>query len=343
MGIAIFCLPVYDAGMSPVRRLALLLLLTAISSLSLSNAALAIQPVKLQALLTSSGNGRLLVDSSGSGWRWESCTAHPVACTNVQGGRELHVPSSSQGTVFVVRSPGWRGISPEWTGSLKASAPPRVDGELRGGGYADPIPGRWVGGWRGEYSEFQLAACTGPEGAGCVALTSPHYLRPCPADASFALPSWSAGRYLQVAERRVGAQPAAMPAFGLTSPAGEQVWTQGPTVAVATDGQISPSAGATTECGPPIEPRAWISRKGVASIECVGGCHAELVVGQGSDVRRIAGTLSPHGPLVVPPARELRIPETSLERFGPGRLRYAVVIDGRQVAVRTVTSPVARG
>lgn len=295
----------------------------------------------MQALLNPDGNGRLFVNSSGSGWKWEACIGHPVTCTRVPGSRELIVPANMRGSVFVVHSQGQTGRSPEWTGKPRVTAPPRVQGEVRGGGYAVPTPGRWTGGWRGEYSEFQLAACAGPGGVDCVALTSPHYVRPCSADASIALPSWSAGMYLRVAEQRVGAQPAAMLAFGVTSPAAEKVWPRGPVIAVAEAGQIAPSSGPAAECGPAIEPRAWISKKGVASVECVGGCHAELLAGQGSDVQRVEDTLVPTSALVAGPPRELRIPEASLRRLGSGHLRFTVVIDGQQVTAQTVDIPAA--
>jgi hypothetical protein len=335
--VAIFCLRLYDHGMSKVRlSLIALSLLGAIVIGAPGRPALAAQRLQMQALIEPDGGGRLFVQDPGGEWKWESCTSQLTECTRVAGGRELTVRGEQPGTVFVVRGGGLKGVSPEWRGAARVITPPRAAGEVRAGGYVDPIPGRWTGGWKGEYSQLQMAACAGPDGGNCTALTGLHYLRPCPVGNSIVLPSWTAGRYLRVAERRVGGGPPVEPAYAVSGTS-EEVWTANRTVAVAVVGEILPPPDPPEgECGPPLEPRAWISKDGVASVECQGGCAVELVADRDGRTRRVRRRVSASGPLLLPPPLELQFSKSDLRRLGVGRLHVVVLIDGRKIASRAL-------
>lgn len=300
--------------------------------------------IKMQASVNSDGNGHLLANYGEAPWFWEACAPDLTSCVPFGKGREVGTMGASPGTVFRVESHGATGVSPEWRGRVKQMKPPSVSGFIRANEFVSPLPGRWAGGWKGEFSQMQLSACTAPEGQGCTTLTDLHYIRNCPSSSSsFALEARFTGYYLRVAEKRVGTGPPLEPAYGITSPNAGEVWGRSRITSVAILGQIAPAANPYSgECGPPPPGRASISRQGIAQIECPGGCRAALVGSRNGRQVRVKRSLPEHSVLIVPPPTDLRLPPRALTETGRGSIRLIVAIDGKRVAQRTIRSSAGR-
>jgi hypothetical protein len=295
-------------------------------------------PLQIQALISPSGHGRLVVNNGEAPWVWEECAPDRSSCHPFGRGREIETKAASVGTVFRVRSHGATGVSPEWLGRLTATKRPRVDGIVRANEFVSPVPGQWKGGWEGEYSEMQLAACITAEAEDCITLTDPFYLRSCASDASFALEERFVGRYLRVANRRVGAGPPARPFVAVTSPYGDEVWRRSRNTSIAMLGQIA----ATTqtypgECGPPPSGSALIDERGRALVDCQGGCRAILVARRNGRQLQVSRTLPSRSALLVPPPTELGLSSHKIKaRLGAGRINFAVSVNGKRAAQRSV-------
>jgi hypothetical protein len=298
--------------------------------------ATAANDLRVQALITPTGAGRLLVNNGSAPWSWEAC--HRRGCKPFGGGREIQTKGAPAGTVFRVESHGDGGLSPEWGGRLTQVEQPGVDGVIRANEFVGPLPGQWRGGWKGEFSEMQLSACATATGGDCITLTDPRYPRTCGGSASFALDEKFVGSYLRVADRRVGAGPLFRTAMAVTSPYGGEVWAPSRNTAVCIAGQIAAPTGAYPgECGPPPPGRAAIDPRGHAFVDCQGGCRAALIAVQEGGRIRVTRTLPSRDALLVTPPVELRVPKRTIKtRLGTGRVQFAVEIDGKRVARRTV-------
>ncbi len=294
--------------------------------------------LRMQALISANGSGRLLANSGAPPWVWEACTAGGSSCKPFGRGREIETNGAPPGTVFRVQSQGATGVSPEWRGRLTPVTKPTIDGINRANEFVNPIPGQWAGGWEGEFSELQLSACATAGGQGCTTLTDPQYERNCSADASFSLDEKFAGAYLRVANRRIGAPPPIRPAFAVTSPFGGEVWPQKRTTAVAMLGQIgTPTQANPGECGPPPPGNALIDAQGHALVDCQGGCRTALVASQKGDQVQVSRTLPSRGALLVTPPTELRLASRTVKaRLGTGRVRFVVKVNGETAAQRFV-------
>lgn len=294
--------------------------------------------LRMQALISPSGSGRLLVNNRAAPWTWEACAPGRSSCRPFGRGREIETKGAPPGTVFRVKSHGATGLSPEWRGRLTPVRKPTIDGIIRANEFVSPIPGQWVGGWKGEFSELQLSACATAAGQGCTTLTDPHYVRSCSADASFVLPEKFAGAYLRVANLRVGAGPPIRPAFAVTSPYGGDVWEQKRNTSVAMLGQIAaPTQAYPGECGPPPPGNALIDEQGHALVDCQGGCRTALVASRKGHQVQVSRTLPLRSALLVTPAAELRLASRTIQtRLGEGRVRFVVKINGETAAQRFV-------
>ncbi len=295
------------------------------------------ESIRMQALVNANGSGHLFVNTSPGPWSWEACTSDLTDCEPFGKGREIETGHAAPGTVFRVKSRESTGVSPEWRGRVTQIKAPRVHGPIRANEFISPMAGMWSGGWKGEYSALQLSACATSTGQGCTSLTDPHYVRDCAASASFVLDAKFVGSFLRVANRRLGAGPLFSPPYATSSPHGAEVWRSSRNTSVAVVGQISPAVNDHPgECGPPPPGRALLSRRGVAFIDCQGGCRAALIAKRNGRYIRVKRNLSPRNALLVTPPVELRAPvRTILARFGEGRVRLVVRINGKQVAQRT--------
>jgi hypothetical protein len=283
--------------------------------------------LQVQALISPNGSGRLL----------EAC-APGRSCRSFGRGREIETKGATPGTVFRVKSHGATGLSPEWRGRLTPGSKPTIDGTIRANEFISPIPGQWVGGWKGEFSELQLSACTTAAGRDCTTLTDPHYVRSCGADASFALDVKFAGTYLRVANRRIGPSPPIQPAFAVTSPYGDDVWAQKSSTSVAVLGQIAaPTQAYPGECGPPPPGNAHIDEHGRALVECQGGCRTALVASRKGRQVQVSRNLPSRSALLVTPPAELRLASRTIHmRLGAGKVRFEVKVNGEVAARRFV-------
>lgn len=289
--------------------------------------------VHMQALLNADGSGRLFVNDSGGGWSWEACSENLASCMPFPGGQELSTVGAAPETVFRVSGQGGTGLSPLWHGDLVSLGPPSVAGKLRANELVRPVPGQWSGGWEGEgdEDELQLAACKRPDGTGCTTLTNSHYVGGCKGEAAVLDPAF-AGRYLRVADARIGAGPHYVPAYAVSSPYGPGAWAASATISVAVVGRIAHAKHRrTVKCGPPSVFGASISAKGEAAVRCMIRCRAVLLAKRGPKRlylrRRVRAT---------PWAARLRFPPKALNSFGPGRARLVVKINGKRAAARTL-------
>jgi hypothetical protein len=295
------------------------------------------EPIRIQALISPNGTGRLLANTGVGPWSWDACVPDLTRCRAFGNGREIETRGAPGGTVFRVKSSGATGISPVWRGRVSALKPPSVDGPLRANGYVSPVPGVWRGGWKGELSLLQLSACATPAGQDCTALTDPHYARTCAASASFALDDQFTGSYLRVAQRRVGAGPPIEPAYAVTSPYESEVWRRDRITTASVIGLIAPAANPYTgECGAPPPARAHLSKQGIAVIECPAGCRAEMSASRNGHHLQIKRTLPTRDALIASPPAMLRVPRDALASSGTGNLRLVVEINDETVAQRTI-------
>jgi hypothetical protein len=295
--------------------------------------------VKMQVLLNSDGTGRLFVNSGGEPpWSWEACAPDLSACSQFKTGRDVSTAGAMAETAFRVSGAGLTGTSPIWHGNVFNVSPPGAVGALRANELVTPVSGQWGGGWEGEGSTFQLAACPSRSEAGCVTLTHSHYPDSCLDDAAVLDPFFT-GWFLRVTERRWGTGPHITTADAVVSPYTPDTWKADAVTAVATAGRIKPATQRrTADCGPPPLVEASLSRGGVAAIRCGLSCRATLFVRQGKRRARVSRKLAPLiGRLPVgqgPP--ELRLRAAQLRRFEPGPASAYVEVNGRQVASRTV-------
>jgi hypothetical protein len=299
-----------------------------------------------QTFVNPDGSGKIFYGRGTGPWVWEACARGPKDCEPFARGRELQTGKAAAGTVFrVTEGAGESWVSPEWRGRVESLAPPRVAGVIAANEFVSPVPGLWSGGWQGEDAELQLAACATEAGSECISLTSPRLIRHgCTSNSSFPLDPRFAGMYLRVADKQSGG-PHAEAAGAVYSPSGatwgfESVWGRSRTTSVAIVGQIAaavnPSPG---ECGPPRAPVATISSKGVARVECVGGCSVVLA-GARKGLRQLVTRRIGEGSLLRPwPALELGLPPSAAALFGAGKVRLTVTIDGSLAASRIVSTP----
>lgn len=292
--------------------------------------------LRMQALISPNGSGRLLVNNGAAPWIWSACAPDRLSCKPIEGGREIETKDARSGTVFRVESHGATGLSPEWRGRVTLVGKPTIDGVIRANEFVSPMPGQWVGGWRGEFSELQLSACATAAGQDCTTLSDPNYVRSCDVDASFALDEKFVGTYLRVANRRIGAGPLIRPAFAVTSPYGSDVWERKRNTSVVVVGQIAvPARAYPGECGSPPPGTALIDEQGHALVDCQGGCRTALVASREGHQVRISRTLPSRSALIVPPPAELRLASRTIRaRLGVGRVRFVVKINGKTAAQR---------
>lgn len=296
--------------------------------------------ISMQAGMSPGGVGTLFVNDPGGPWAWEACSPSLRSCVPFGMGREIKTAGAPPGTVFRVNGGGATGVSPEWRGRLRQQSPPTVEGTVRANDFVSLVPGGWSGGWKGEYSAMQLSACLTPAGRECITLTHPHYVRSCAASDSFVLDARFAGRYLRVADKRIGAGPPVLASYAVSSPHGGESWDRSPTTSVAVVAPIDPAVRAYPgECGPSLPADAVISRRGVASITCQAGCRAVLVARGDGRQARVVRRLPEQNALFAAPPAELRVPNPTLARvLRTGDVRLTVKLDGKQVAQRTVLS-----
>ena len=295
--------------------------------------------VKFQVLLNSDGTGKLFVNNGDEPpWSWETCTPDLSSCNPFKTGRDISTEGAMAETVFRVSGNGLTGASPLWHGNVLALSPPGVVGKVRANELVTPAIGQWSGGWQGEGSRFQLAACPPRSETGCITLTHSHYPGSC-RDSAAVIDPYFTGWFLRVAEQRWGTGPHITPAYAVVSPYTSETWGTDAITAAATVGRIGPAAHRrTADCGPPPLVEASISSRGVAAVNCGLGCRATLFVRQGKHRARVSRKLAPVIGRYLdgrePPG--LRLRSRQLRRFESGPAAAFVEVNGRRVAHRTL-------
>jgi hypothetical protein len=292
-----------------------------------------------QALLNPDGTGRIFVNN-GSSPAWTVCAPDRSSCHPFATGGDVSTNGAPPDVVFraethALEEPEW--LTPIWLGNVTSVAPPSVSGTVRANELVTPIPGRWQGGWSNDYDRMQLAACKTPTGESCVTLTEPSYPQSCPGEAAVLDPVFS-GWYLRVADQRLAADTTFL-FSGATTPYGQEVWSQAPTISVSVVGRIDPPLHArTAECGPPPLVRVTLTPSAVARVRCGLGCRASLIAtrhGRTASVSRRLRAYSIAAARNVP-IPELRLPRRAISRLGRGPARVVVLVNGERTASRTV-------
>lgn len=327
-----------------MKRLVFIGLLLAALGMVIVAPAQAARHLEMNVFTEPNGTGQLSAVTDSTTVRpfaWEVCTPDLKGCEPFARGQRIETTGAPAGSVFRVRDAGGgSGLSPEWGGPPKALAPPRVAGIIKANEFVSPVPGLWSGGWQGEDTEMQLAACATEAGAPgeCTTLTNPWYERVlgCGESSSFGLDSRFVGQYLRVADRQSGG-PHAEAGVGLSSPFGGEVWGRSRNTSVAIVGQIAPATNPPAgECGPPPSPTATISAEGIARVECAGGCSAVLVGTRKGRRQLVTDQIGEQDLLRPFAAPEMKLPRTALARLGAGSIRLTVEIDGTRWAQRTI-------
>src|SRR6185437_4856187 len=327
------------------------LLLAAVWTGSCATSALAagIPPVGVSAQLTDAGAGVLTVHgnmvSSAETWTWQVCDEEGVACRPYGAtGNSVEIGASPTGVRFKATSDaGASAVSATWNGPPHPLRAPAAIGAAQANSLVEPVRGVWTGGWEGDFEQAQLSACPTEAGIGCIPLTSRFYEERCSGEAAVTDPAFR-GWYLRVASAVYGpdttfAIPAVAAQYG-DWPYFDSPWKASPTTDVAIVGRIAPPAGPrAASCGPPLmaglPPRiaiqfhsARLTRQGVAIVECVTRCRADL---RASARGRVAVTKSRQKHEIW-----LRIPPRRLVRLGHGRILYTLFVGGHRVAQATV-------
>ncbi|HEX8690082.1 MAG TPA: hypothetical protein VF729_07550 [Solirubrobacterales bacterium] len=278
----------------------------------------------------------LFVNNIRERWSWEVCAPNLSACSPFGAGREITTAGASAETVFRVSGGGETGLSPIWHGNLSLAAPPSVRGPLRANELVVPVPAIWTGGWDGDFDQAQLSVCETPAGGRCMSITDPKNPEGCRREAAVLDPTFVGG-YLRIADMRYG--PGTIFTLEGRFPFGQEIWEASGNTAVAIVGRVEPADGPrTAKCGPPPIVPAIITKQGIASVRCPLSCRAVLTARRRGRVASVGRRFSGHPPTPFPvrPSLRLRIPQDELARFGTGRVRMSVEIDGRRVARRTV-------
>lgn len=269
-------------------------------------------------------------------WSWDACAPDLSTCRPFATGRIVSTNGAEAGILFRATSNfGATASSPIWHGPVSAAGPPSVNGPIRANELVTPVAGQWNGGWAGASDRFQLSACATPAGGGCTTLTHSNYPRQCP-DTAVVLDPFFTGRYLRVANRRLGAGPYLSLAYAVGTPYGYEVWQAGPTISTAVVGRIGRSTrGRAASCGAPPIVEASISKEAIATVTCGLGCRISLVAQRGRrSIRLLEEVVRPKRGTVRGPVR-LHVPRL-LHRLGAGRVSMIVMVNGRRVAQRTV-------
>lgn len=317
----------------PDRMVLAALLALAIGILTVEHVGAA-ESASIQAVLNVDGTGAINANSQsnppGETWSWESCAPDLSSCIPFASGRSISTTGADPDTVFrTMSSNGATALSPIWHGDAASVTPPSITGVIRANELITPVLGTWNGGWDGGAHFTQLAACASAQGTDCITLTDIHYPDGCPGGAAV-LDASLTGEYLRVADRLLGPNPV-VPGYASNSPYGRDVWVPAPTISTAIVGRIAPATGPrTATCGPPPLPSARLSKRGIATVECLRGCRVALVAKRGLLTARRVRKLPSLSSVTLQLSRAAR------ERLGRGRVLMSVKIDGKRVARRAV-------
>jgi hypothetical protein len=294
----------------------------------------AVRERTFQVLLNADGSGKIFVNN-GAKPSWKACRPDLSECTPFASGGEFDTTGAPPNTVF------WGGediLTPIWKGTLRSTAPPSVQGTVRGNEVVTPVAGQWEGGWEDDYDSLAFSICKTAAGTGCLNINyEGQKEEACGPGGAVMIDPAFAGRYLRVTDRRYGAgtifagvgHPTYYPSEKLVPTA---------TTSVAIVGKIAPATGPPhIRCGPDPLIGASINKGGIAEVTCrIVGCHAVLIVRSGSRVAHLTKRIRPTDASWRGGTANLRLSPSALSRFAGSRVRVTVKIDGKKAAARTV-------
>ena len=199
------------------------------------------------------GTGALIANPGGHPVIWARCAPGVSACTPYDDGdgdpQLLSVADEPTGTAFAATQDGITVRSQPWRGRLHATAPPRVQGEVRVGGFVRPLAAMWQGGWGREADWLQLQVCRTRAGAECIVVLDEIKFGRCRPGGGRLLPARYEGRWLRVTDARIDReQPFTQE--GYSAPEGVRPHRLGsPGIAGAVVGQVSPGRAPAEDCG----------------------------------------------------------------------------------------------
>lgn len=241
-------------GGMPLRRLGLLLGLLALAITATAHARHNGEP-SLDHYVRADGTGMLIANPAGHPVSWERCAPAASACTPYDDGdgdpQLLVVSDEPVGTAFTATQDSVTLRSQAWRGRLRATAPPRVEGEVRVGGFVRPLPATWEGGWGREADWLQLQVCRTPAGAECTVVLDEIKFGRCRPGGGRLLPARYEGGWLRVTDVRIDQrQPFTLE--GYSAPEGVRPHVPGAAgIAGAVVGQIRPGPAPIEDCGHP--------------------------------------------------------------------------------------------
>lgn len=277
------------------------------------------------------GTGQLIANPGGHPLTWDRCSPDGTCERLAETDQFLRTGDPPPGTTFVATQDGTSVRSQPWGGLVRATAPPRLEGEPAVGSLVRPLAATWTGGWGREADWLQLQACRTAEGGDCVVMVDEIKHRPCEPGGGRYLPGWARGRWLLVVDTRID-QSQPFSAEGYFAPEGVRPnVATGSGTAVAAFGPVG--EGAARRSGCPWRTRVQLNRVHLpypifGQVTCPGRCTVQWRVRQGRRTihRRVRGayvTLS-----LDPPASQ---------RLRSGRAHLRIRVDGRVVRSATVT------
>jgi hypothetical protein len=285
-----------------------------------------------QVLLNADGSGQIFMNDQSSP-EWKACKPDLTSCTLFAKG-SFSTGDAPPETVF------WGGedlLTPLWKGNVHATAPPSVTGAVRADHVVTPIAAQWGGGWENDWDQLTLSICRTAAGQQCVTINHEGGVGECGAGGATLIDPAFAGWYLQVVDRRYGADTAFA---GVGHPF--YYWAPevigGPTVSVALVGKIAPATGPPRAgCSSPPPFSALITRKGSAEVGCpIVACHAELIARRDRISVRMVRRLVPAPGSGRGGSATLRLRPSALKRLPRGPVHFTVKINGRVLARRTL-------
>ena len=284
-----------------------------------------------QVLLNSNGSGKIFMND-GSTPAWKVCRPDLTECAPFAVG-SFDTGGAPSGSVF------WGGgklVTPLWQGNLDETEPPSARGRVQGNAVVTPVAGTWSGGWADDYDALDLSICMTRSGRHCLQVNHEGPEKSCGPEGATLIDPAFAGRFLRVVDHRYGSgtvfagvgHPPYYP-IGKIEPSA--------TVSTAIVGRIARPIGIPhARCGPPPLFTATISEDGSAQVGCVLlGCRAALIAQSPKDEARTLQRLSP-APSRSGSLTTLRLPESEVERLGPGPIQLVVKLNGMKFARRTI-------
>lgn len=291
------------------------------------------------------GSGTLVANPGGHTITWERCTPDGSCARFTPAGdqQEVEVRDDPPGTTFRATQDGITRTSEAWRGRLRATAPPRVDGDVLVGGFVRPVAADWEGGWGREADWLQLQVCRTEAGDGCRVVLDETKYGKCAPGGGRLLARRYAGLWLRVVDVRIDRdQPFTAEGYSAPESVRPNAPAPGTVTAAAVVGRVveGPTLEPIEDCLDGFAQRAFVrsvivpaerGRLVAADVPClIGPCRVELRFRQGRRTVVVRRTI-PDGSTAI------ALPRTGARRFRRGRpITLRVVVDGEDRGTRRV-------